>query len=98
MKVQKYSPPSVPLVLTPPPAIVALLQDQYPSALGQRQLVGLLRLVVVLHHRGAQRLRGLLHAPRARGLGPGAPAHWGAVRWKGLRTGALFHFFLDAAK
>lgn len=87
----------MPLVLSPPPAVVALLQYQDPGPLGEGQLVGLLRLVVVLDHGRAQRLGGL-HAARARRLRPGARADRGAVGGQGLGAGTLFHLLFDTGK
>lgn len=92
------------LVLAAPPAVVALLEYEDARALRQRQLVGLLRLVVVLDDRRAQRLGGL-GAPPARGL-PARPrprpaartcrANWRAVGRQRLRPGPLLHFLFDA--
>lgn len=84
------------LVLPPPPAVVALLEDEYARALGERELVGLLRLVVVLDHGRAQRL-GRLHAARAARLAAAAAAHRGAVRRQRLRARALLHLLLNTA-
>lgn len=87
------------LVLAAPPAVVALLEYEDARALRQRQLVGLLRLVVVLDDRRAQRLGGL-GAPPARGLParprPRSRAHWRAVGRQRLRPGPLLHFLFDA--
>lgn len=53
------SPASMSLILSPPPAIVALLENEDPGALGKREFVGLLGLVVVLDDGGADSLRRL---------------------------------------
>lgn len=79
------------LVLSPPPAIVALLEDEYARALGEGELVGLLRLVVVLDDGGAQRVRRL-HAPPAR---LAAAAHRRTVRRQRLRARPLLHLLLN---
>lgn len=85
------------LVLSPPPAIVALLQYQDPGSLSERQLVRLLGLIVVLDDGGAECLTRV-HAARTRGVRPAAAADGRAVRWQGFRAGAFLYLLFDAGR
>ena len=78
-------PPLRCAALPSPPAVVALLQDEYPSAFDQRQLVRLLGLVVVLHDGGSDRL-GRVDGKPARDCGRLHGSGRRIARWKSFRS------------
>ncbi|CAH0700275.1 unnamed protein product [Spodoptera exigua] len=92
--VVRWKPSSMRLVLSPPPAVVALFENEDTRALGKGELVRLLRLVVVLDDRSTQRVRRL-HAPAP---GIAAAAHRRTVRGQCLRARALLHLLLNTVK